>query len=442
MTEEKRQGKKWGIIKRIFLWIWRGLLTALIIGAIIFEAPWKVLAILLIFLAACTILPKPARKWFWLSVAAVVIALIIWIFLPDKDGGWRPYTFDKELAALKAKYEIPDSENAALLYNRLFESYDSDSNKPDFFNKYPGPSSISEPWLSKDHPETAEWLKSQQKTIDTLMEISRIEKCRFPITADFVNVIDAKILSKMRHLALLLVSAANNDIAEGRTDDALKKYFCIIQMAKHLYQQPDLIDSLTGSAVEALALARLKQFMIKGRPSSEQLQLITNSIKELKNDWSPDLRKWLDVEKLRLKNFLSISYETNEKGKTRLNRNPYAAMGDSMKMSLGELAKEDEQVRRNLESILHPSYFRRKRLKASTILGWFYWPATPQDAAKTIDAAYEKHYTMADPDFEWPKKPIEWHSYLPKIKFELNYRYFVKAITDTAARINYTIHEA
>jgi FtsH-binding integral membrane protein len=76
MTGEK---KKRRIIKRIFKWIGLGLLVAPIFAALIYDAPWKVLALLLILLAAHTILPKAAIKWFWLSVAAVVVILIIWV---------------------------------------------------------------------------------------------------------------------------------------------------------------------------------------------------------------------------------------------------------------------------------------------------------------------------------------------------------------------------
>ncbi|MHC4683144.1 MAG: hypothetical protein ACYTBX_18035, partial [Planctomycetota bacterium] len=218
MTEQGQEKKKRGLCRRIFKWIGLGLLSLLIIAATFFHAPWKVITLLLIILAACTALPKPARKWFWLSVGVVVITLIIWVFLPDDNEGWRPYTFDEELAALKAKYAIPDEENAAMIYNKLFEYFDIDSNQPEFFIKSK-PSSKDEPWLSKDHPETAEWLKTQQSTIETLMQASKIEECRFSIPSDHFTFGESmKRLAPMRQCAFLLVSAANNDIAEGRIE--------------------------------------------------------------------------------------------------------------------------------------------------------------------------------------------------------------------------------
>ncbi|MGB2863812.1 MAG: hypothetical protein WBC05_10845, partial [Sedimentisphaerales bacterium] len=130
MAEQKRT---FGVVRRIIKWIGLGLLTLLIILALFFQAPWKIITLLAIILAASTVLPKQMRKWFWLSIGAVVIALIIWIFLPEDNEGWRPYTFDEEMATLETKYAVPDEENAALAYDAILETFDIDSNQPEFF---------------------------------------------------------------------------------------------------------------------------------------------------------------------------------------------------------------------------------------------------------------------------------------------------------------------
>ena len=419
MAEQIEKKKKRRIVRRIFKWLGLGLLASLILGALIYDAPWKVLALLLILLAAHTILPKGTVKWFWLSVATVVVVLIIWVFLPDEDGDWRPFTFDEELAALKAKYTVPDSENAALLYDKLFETLDIDSNAPEFFNRSKTPSTDG-PWQSGDHPETADWLKGHQKTIDTLIEICRIEKCSFPIIAGLTDPEYMKYGPKMRKCAFLLLSSANNDTAEGRIDAGLEKYFCIIQMGRHIHQQHTLVDLLVGSAVEGLALKPLKRFMIEGEPGKEQLQLIANSLKTLENNWGPDFNRRLEYEKLLRKNMISFFYEINQKGKIRFNRrNPT------------EVIKAW-----SLQEVPTPTYARRKLTKASILIGWFFWPSTPHTVGKTIDSICEKYYAMADPDFDWGKKPPE-----IKPQLKLNYRCLIETLTYTQGDIYYTIHE-
>jgi hypothetical protein len=420
--EGKMAEKKRRIIKQIFKWLGLGLLVALIMGALIYDAPWKVLALLLIILAACTILPKPARKWFWLSVAAVVVVLIIWVFLPDVNGGWRPYTFDEEFAALQAKYAIPDNENAALLYSKLFETLDTDSNAPEFFNSAKI-TSTDGPWLSKDHPETAEWLKGHQKTIDTLLEISRIEKCSFPIVATLIDPEYMKYGPKMRRCAFLLLSAANNDMAEDRTDAGLEKYLCIIQLSKHIHQQHALVDLMVGFAVEGLAFKQLKRFMIEGQPSKEQLQLMANSLKDLENNWCSDFNRRLDYEKLLFKNIISLFYEINRdrEGKVRLSRNPTA--------TFRALFPQETQP--------PPTFYgHRKLTKASVIVGWLFWPPKPHTVSKAIDETYEKYYAMADPNFDWSKKPPEVQ---PQLK--LNFRYIIEFLTNMSGQAHSSIHE-
>ena len=415
-----QQKKKRQLIKRIFKCLGLGLLVVLIFAALIFQASWKVITPLLIILAACTILPKWVRKWFWLSAAAVVIVLIIWVFMPDGDADWRPYTFDEELAALQAKYAVPDEENAALIYDKLFETMDGDPNEPEFFLQSK-PSSTNEPWLSKDHPETAEWLKGYQSTIEKLLQAAQKDKCRFPMRAEFVSYArHMEGLAKMRRCMFLLLSAANNDVAEGRTDAGLKKYLCITQIGHHLYQQQAILDCLMGFAIENLALTQLNRFVVERGPAKAQLELIGNSIRGLANNWSGDWRKMLDFEKLHTKNSIcSLFYEVNQKGKIRLSR--------------GRLAVANEQY---LQKISPKTYCQRKLAKAKTILGWLYFPSTPKRVGQIVDTCFEKYYAMAEPNFDWDKPPSG-----SRPRRKINYRFLVESLTDISGEVYHRVHE-
>ncbi|MCJ7779044.1 MAG: hypothetical protein MUP16_12120, partial [Sedimentisphaerales bacterium] len=271
MSKEKKKSR---IIRRIFKWLGLTLLAILLILSLVFQAPWKIITLLAIILLACTILPKRIRKWFWLSVGAIVVILIIWVFLSDEDGDWRPYTFDEELTALQAKYAIPDEENAAVIYNQLLKDYDRDTFYIDLPNKVSLEIPMREPWSSKDHPELAQWLEDYQSTIAILMEASQIKECRFPITshADFENQMKKNMA--MRHWAFLLLTAANNDLAEGRVEESLRENIAILQMGKHQYQQLGMNEILIGIAIEALILQQLDRFIVTGDATEERLSLI------------------------------------------------------------------------------------------------------------------------------------------------------------------------
>jgi hypothetical protein len=364
-------------------------------------------------MSACTVLPKPARKWFWLSVGAVIIALVIWVFLPEDTEGWRPYTFDEELAALEAKYTVPDEENAAIIYNQLLESSDTDSNHPEFFSK-----STREPWHAKDHPELAQWLKQQQNTIEILLQISQYEKCRFPI---YVSPLDLDKhmphLSHMRKWAYLLMCSANNDIAESRPDKAFEKVKTVLQMAKHQFQQPTMVDTLVGIALEALAIRQFNQFVVTGAATEEHLSAIEEALAEIKNDWSYDLPRILECEKLLAKNFCGMFYAINPEGNVRFN--PCVA----------------KSCGRNVDDLV-TTYWHKRGMKAGTILFWFYMPSTPQKAKEIIDAEYERLYVMAKPDYGWQKKAEK-----PTKMLRLNYRYLVERLVGILGPAYYKIHD-
>ena len=420
MAEEKTKKKKAGIVRRILKWIGLVLLSILLIATFIFQAPWKVITLLVIILLACTALPKQMRKWFWLSAGAVVIALIIWVFLPDDNEGWRPYTFDEELAAIEAARAIPDSENAATIYNQLLDSYDSNS----FYAGLPKSVRMGEPWLSREHPKIAEWLEKQEGIIEKLIEASRIENCSFPITADIIKF-DQKIdrLAAMRHFAYLLVSAANNDIAEGRINKALKKNITLLQMAKHRFQQPTIVDMLFGTAVEALVFRQFNSFVVTGDAAEEHLSVIEQALADIKHDWSTDLPRILECEKLFTKNFLlGMFYGVNPEGKIKLTR----GLSNAIMAQLPEDMKDELVI----------TYWHKRLMKVSSLLCWFYMPSTPQKASEIIDAGYERLYAMAEPDFDWQKGTEK-----PTKMFRLNYRYLVEHLTGILEPAYHRIHD-
>lgn len=408
MAEEKQEKQNPGLVWQIFKWIGLGLLVLLLIMAVIYQAPWKVITLLAIVLAAGTLLPKPARKWFWLSAGCVVIALIIWIFLPNNDEGWRPYTFDEELAALEAKYAIPDEENAAIIYNTLLENYEPNVFDVNYPNDERRSLPMREPWLSKDHPQIAERLQQHQTTITILMKASKFEKCHFPIPLDTGrNNKWMKRLIVARRSAWLLILAANNDIAENRIDEALKKYIATLQIGKHQRQQPAMIDSLTGIGIQSYAIKQIQRYVITSDATAEHLKIIEESLAKIKHDWSRDFQKDLEHKKLLSKRLLGWFYEINPKGKIRLNRNPWAEWIDSCKEQYEKKQMEEQQIREQLKPIPYEylTYWQKKTIRVQTLLRWFILPSNPKKAGKVIDNIFEKYYAMAKPDFDWKKQP-------------------------------------
>ena len=419
---KQEKQKKSGKVKRVLRWIWVGVLSVLIFLALFFQAPWKITWLFVIFLLACTVLPKPARKWFWLCVSLVVVVLIVWVFLPEGDGDWQPYSFDDELAVLEAKHIIPDEENAALIYTQLLEAEMevNDINMPEGCYDLAESSLLS----SERDSEVAEWLAGQESTIELLLEVGKMESCHFPIDVSPMMPEQTERNSTMREWARLLICSGNNDHQEGRMKRGLDKYLATLRIGGHICQQPTMLDVFTGMAIEARALTQLNRFCITGVPTEEHIRVIKESLRKLKYDWRSDLPQFVEHDKLLMKNMLlSSAYEINAKGKVRLSRDPLAMMRDEFS-----------------EEACSLTYWREKLFRAWIILGWFVMPSTPQKAGEIIDASFERYNLMAKPDFDWnrePQSPLSIIEELSWTRIGFDFEYSVDLMVDMSEETYY-----
>ena len=426
------KGKKvFEITKQILKWIWLIIPFLLLIAFIYLQAPLKILILIAIFVLESIFLPLRWRKWFWAGVGIVILVLVLWIFIPENDNGWKPFTFDAELAALEEKNKIPDEENAAVIYNQLLTDYNKSDFDPNCLDdEFTDCQTSKTFWHKKDYPQVAKWIKNHENTINELIKASEFEKCKFDLTSKSLLLDNMKMMSASRQWVQLLSRAANNDVAERRIDQGLNKYYCVLQMGKHLCQQSSLVEILVGITLKSLAIERFNNFVIAGNPDKKQLDVIEQKINEVKYDWQSDLPKVLDYEKLLFKNLFGNLYEVNAKGQFRFTRNP-----------------------ENLTKVLFPdsnqippqNYFQKKLVKAKSVLYWFFAPSTPQEFSKTTDAAYQKNYEMADPNYDWSKKPpdINFSSYVKNLSsnIKLNYKHVVNMETSITESIYYNIHD-
>jgi len=239
---------------------------------------------------------KRARKWVWCAAIVIVIAAIICCLFWTV---WKHKSVDEQLAAIEAARAIPDEENAAIIYNQLLEDYDESSLSLDFLDEDLDNLTSHEPWLSKDYPELAEWLKDQQDTISTLLQASKKEKCRFPIITDVQQMpVHMDQLWAMRRWAYLLIRTANNDIAEDRIDAVIQKYRCLIQIANHLYQQPVAIDFLVGILIDSIALRGMRSLIVESNLTEEHLRTIEAALPQTNDNWAEISSKIIEFETL------------------------------------------------------------------------------------------------------------------------------------------------
>lgn len=349
-----------GIWTRTLLWVW------LIVPIILWIAAFK----------------RKFAGLLALCFLACIAGIIIWLFLPD-SGNWRPYNFDYELKDLEAKRAVPDSENAAIAYQKIIARLDVNNASP-FYNGDSNDCNIVPStrifWKGTDHPETAAFLNSQADLIAEAMAASKMEKCSFPIWTNSMDMpMDILILSDMRQMAYLVISAANRDMGEGKIDEAAEKYKCLIRTGQQLQHQPTFIHLLVGVGIEALAERRLQSAIVTTDLTQAQIDNIRQMLQTTADDWPELYSTIFKYEKMLGKSmFGMMMYEINDEGTVRFRRDPMP------------FSKELRQ------SLPPPTALLRKLTKLSAIGGWFAYPHDPCDLSRMYDEEFEQAKTLYD----------------------------------------------
>jgi hypothetical protein len=238
---------------------------------------------------------KRPKKCLWLLIIlafGTCLCLLFWKFFFYQS-------VDEQLAAIEASLAIADSENAAILYERLLQDPNASlKGQPAFLDPISDTLTRSQPWTTNDYPKLAVWIKKYEWLINELMKVSQFEKCQFPLIVEPDRSIQLKRLQTMRKWTFLLCWAANNDVGEGRIDDAIAKWQCRIQIGKHLRQQSQLIKYLEGIGIEASTIRRATDLLAEGNASERHLRKIEMFEVQTQDDWAAVLDRTLPVGEL------------------------------------------------------------------------------------------------------------------------------------------------
>ena len=250
---------------------------------------------------------KHSQRHVWIIfivIFSLLLSACLWKILHHQsaDDNLATISADEKLASIEAARAIPDSENAALIYNKLLKDPNASSilsygpellDDHSIFNQV-----LYKPWFNSEFPEIAAWIKQHQYATDMLLEAGRLEKCRFPIIIDIDIGPQIERAAPMRQWVFFLSFAANNDLAENRIDSAIAKWQTIIKMGNHLSQQPIILDQILAHYFGTLALKHIARFVIDGNLTEQTLQKIETLPLPIQDRW-PDLDRQIKrVKKL------------------------------------------------------------------------------------------------------------------------------------------------
>ncbi|HUT30147.1 MAG TPA: hypothetical protein VMX13_10175 [Sedimentisphaerales bacterium] len=237
----------------------------------------------------------PRLRW-WIGMAMLAAAaLLALLWLSNRLTLRR---VDERLAAIEAARAIPDTENAAVIYNRLMKDYGK-TQVPWGVVNVNTDTTPDKPWLSEDNPQLRMWLREQQPLIAGLLQASTKKQCRFPITGYPHNIPQRGARSvAMRSWAFLLLRAGNNDVAEGRIEPAVRKYLAAITMGVHHAQQPVVEDNIIGLCIESWPLNRTRTFVAEGPFAETDFKAIEAALPPIRNEWDNFSPQTAQVDRL------------------------------------------------------------------------------------------------------------------------------------------------
>jgi len=257
----------------------------------------------------------------WLSIGMTILlplAITIAAVWPeDHTKQWRPYRFDAELAALEAERAIPDQDNAALHCAGLFARLDV-NDQPGFFRRT---SEVRDKmhrstWNRQEYPEASQWLDTYSWAVDQLLQAATTGTFRWPLQAYTYDQYTVPYKPLGRGIQYLLMSA-NRDLGEGRIDEALTKYFCVIRIAHDLRQQMQPLDWRIAFRYEVDALRMMREALVRHDFSDRDIAWIGQRLPSTEDPWPQDAQTFFQAEKLRYMNMLARLYEVNDEGEVR-----------------------------------------------------------------------------------------------------------------------------
>ncbi|HOQ05322.1 MAG TPA: hypothetical protein PKY88_08930 [Anaerohalosphaeraceae bacterium] len=151
-TEQKNETKTSRNEQSIFFWVCHILPALLILLGLYVRLPWKVLGLLCLLLLPALLLKSYSKKVRYGLLGGVLLVLV-WVFLPAKpDLQWKPYALEDQIRIWRQAQEIPDGENAAVLYKELFARKDWEGLQCRLSELDPQSAAVRHPWQRGGFP--------------------------------------------------------------------------------------------------------------------------------------------------------------------------------------------------------------------------------------------------------------------------------------------------
>jgi len=223
--------------------------------------------------------PWRAIRWLWRKTWRYLLALLVLLII-----GHTIFNFiagrklEAELARIRksgaplslleaAPPQVPDSENAAVLYQEAFKGLThEDSETIGSFLTRRLPEGEKRPTLE----QMEEVLGRHTRDFQLLEEASRRPACRFPVNWEAGFAATFPHLAKVREATRFLAAKAIVEAKRGRSGEALEDLALVIRMTNQVSGEPTLIAHLVRVACIAIVFRSFPEVLASAPPAEEE----------------------------------------------------------------------------------------------------------------------------------------------------------------------------
>lgn len=367
-------------------WFSVGVFVLLFLMGLLLSVSWKILVCLAIIPVTAICFPKKVQSWVWVCLTGVLLGLFIWVLLPELNKeNWKPYQFDTELQTLNNDHLPAGIDNAADRYSAIFDKH----GETIFHYSFPLEDErmvFATVWDPQKYPELDAWMTGFEPALEQLIEIARMEHCRFAIPHDLPSL-DPQLqrVNQIKRWVRMLICSANRDLYLGQTDAALDKLLTGLGLARHLYQQQTLFDHAGAIHIEQFASIALRRYIIDRCDNPEAMTQIRQAYARIDPSWPGVWPRITARSKLMTKNLAGLLYEVNHTGRIRMSRNAMPALAKGLNYRI-------------------PRWLRKQNMsKAATVGLWLFMPSSPDGLSTMIDERFDHYSRQVQRGEQFPK---------------------------------------
>ncbi len=259
-------------------------------------------------------LPFAAYSWFKRNARRMAFACLFLVALWTAANIYATFALNRELAAIKQRGEpltwaelksspVPDSENAALLYEQARKKMNF-SVEDDWLLSMPNQTTMAGEKLTPDQVDEirAKVVRQNGHIFQLLLEAARLKKYDSRPILTKTSMSDdensAGLIYAMRKLARLMSARAIYSAQRGNTEQAFQSVAAIYRMSEQVSQKPITIPMLVGIAIENSGHETLARVLDVISLSPAQAQNFESQFP--RSDWRKTFQRAMQGERIYL----------------------------------------------------------------------------------------------------------------------------------------------